>query len=62
MNEYWLKYGFKENGNLVCVRTLSKTKPDNLFYYTENDETKEVKNSCVIKISKELINKVNKKI
>jgi hypothetical protein len=32
---YWIKYGYKEDGNLVCVRSISNTKPDENFFYTE---------------------------
>ena len=57
--EYWLKYGFKENGNLVCLKTLSNSKPDEKFFYTENEIHKEVKNPNVIRLTKEIIEKIN---
>jgi len=56
MGEYWLKYGFKDNGDLVCVRTLSNTMPDKRFFYTEDSSHKEVKHSNVLKLTNELIN------
>jgi len=59
MEEYWLKYGFKEDGELTCVRTVADSKPTEKFFYTENGEPKEVKNANVIKLSKEIIEKFN---
>ena len=50
--EYWLKYGEKENGELTCVRMLSNSKPSEDFFYTENGEHKKVLNASVIKIDK----------
>ncbi|GAF96553.1 unnamed protein product, partial [marine sediment metagenome] len=29
--EYWLKFGFKENGDLTCIRTISESKPTEKF-------------------------------
>lgn len=58
MEHYWLKYGYKENGDLVCVRTLSDTKPEKDFFYNENGEYKQVKDTNVVKISDELIKKI----
>ena len=57
--EYWLKCGFKENGELVCVRALSDSKPNETFFYTEEDGHKEVKNPNVVKLTKEVIEKLN---
>jgi len=59
--EYWLKYGFKENGELVCLRTITNSKPSELFFYTENGEHKEVKNPNLVKLTKEVIEKINNK-
>jgi len=55
MGEYWLKYGFKENGDLVCVRTLSNREPEKLFFYQDEGTHKEVKKSNVIKLTREAI-------
>ena len=60
--EYWLKCGFKENGDLVCVRILPGSKPTEKFFYTKDGEYKEVKNPSVIKLTKEVIGKINNKI
>ena len=57
--EYWLKVGFKENGDLACVRTISESKPTEKFFYTENGEYKEVKEPNVIRLTKEVIEKLN---
>ncbi len=57
--EYWLKCGFKENGELTCLRLLSHSKPNETFYYTENGEYKKVKNTIVIKLTKEFISPLN---
>ena len=54
MGEYWLKCGYKENGELVCVRAITDSKPSEPFFYTENGEYKEVINPRVIKITKEV--------
>ncbi|MFH0876345.1 MAG: hypothetical protein V1859_10490 [archaeon] len=56
--EFWLKYGFKENGELTCVRTLANSKPSDKFFYTEEGTHKEVKNSSVIKITKNVLEKI----
>ena len=59
MNEgYWIKYGFKENGDLVCVRLISDSKPGDLFFYTENGKYKEVKNPNTIKLTKKVMEKL----
>lgn len=55
---YWIKYGYKEDGNLVCVRSISSTKPDENFFYTEDGVHKEVKNPNTIKLTKDLIEKL----
>ena len=57
--EYWLKYGFKDNGDLTCVRTISGSEPTANFFYTEDGRHKEVKSPNVIKITKEIIEKLN---
>jgi len=57
--EFWLKYGFKENGELTCVRMLANSKPDEAFYYASDGACKTVKNSCVIKLTKENIERLN---
>ena len=59
--EYWLKYGFKENGELVCLRMLAESKPAGSFFYTENGGYKEVKNPNVVRITKEGLEQLNKK-
>ncbi len=46
--EYWLKYGFKENGELTCVRTIATSKPTEKFFYTEEGQCKEAKNCNVV--------------
>lgn len=53
--EYWLKCGFKENGELTCVRMLSNNQPSEKFYYTEKGDCKEVKNSLVIKLTEDVL-------
>ena len=58
-NEYWLKYGFKDNGELTCVRMLSSSIPDKSFFYIEDNETKEVMNTEVIKLTKEVIDQLS---
>ena len=57
--EYWLKYGFKEDGELTCVRAVADSKPTEKFFYTENGEHKEVKNPNIVKLTKEGIEKLN---
>jgi len=57
--EYWLKYGFKEGGELACVRVLANSKPSEGFFYTENGKHKEVKSPNVVKLTKEVIEKLN---
>ncbi|MBW2983992.1 hypothetical protein KY361_02665 [Candidatus Woesearchaeota archaeon] len=57
--EFWLKYGFKENGELVCTRMIANSKPTEKFFYTEDGETREVKNPDVVKLTKEVIEKLN---
>ena len=57
--EYWLKYGFKENGDLVCLRMITDSKPDEKFFYTENGNHLEAKNTNVIKLTKEVVEKIN---
>jgi len=57
--EYWIKYGFKENGELVCLRTIAGSKPAEMFFYTENGEHKEVKSPNVVKLTKGVIEKLN---
>jgi len=57
--DYWLKYGFTENGELTCIRTISDSKPTDKFFYTEGGEHKEVKNPNVIKLTKEIIERMN---
>ena len=57
--EYWLKFGFKENGDLTCVRAISESKPTENFFYTENGEYKEVREANVVQLTKEIIEKIN---
>jgi hypothetical protein len=57
--EFWLKYGFKDNGEMTCVRILANSKPDEAFFYTDNEVCKPVKNSGVIKLTQEIIEKIN---
>lgn len=54
-DEFWLKYGFKENGELVCVRTLSNLKPTKEFFYNDNGTYKDLLDTNVIKITKDVI-------
>ncbi|MBW2980516.1 hypothetical protein KY360_03805 [Candidatus Woesearchaeota archaeon] len=56
--EFWLKYGFKENGELICTRTIANSKPVEQFFYTEDEKHKEVKNAGVVKLTKEAIEKL----
>lgn len=53
--EFWLKYGFKDDGQLTFVRMLANSKPDKNFYYNDKEGCKQVKNSKVIKLTKEMI-------
>jgi hypothetical protein len=57
-NEYWLKYGTTETGDLTCIRVLSESKPNEEFYYKDNGENKIAHNPKVIKITKELLKKI----
>lgn len=52
--EYWLKFGFKENGELACVRTLSKTRPAAEFFYNQDGQNREVISPCVVKLTKDV--------
>jgi hypothetical protein len=58
--EYWLKYGFKEDGELVFIRTLSESEPCKAFFYHEGDVCKEVKSPDVIQLTKEIIDVISK--
>jgi hypothetical protein len=58
--EYWLKCGFEENGELVCVRMISNSKPDKSFFYTVQGGYKEVKNPVVLKLTPEIIYDMSK--
>jgi len=58
MGEYWLKCGFKKNGDLVCVRILSNSKPSEKFFYSEEDKTIAAENPKAIKLTKELFRKL----
>lgn len=58
--DYWLKCGFKENGELVCIRMLSNTKPGKTFFYREGNENKEARNPNVIRLTSENINNLMK--
>ncbi len=62
MGEYWLKCGFKRNGDLVCVRTLSNAKPDKKFFYSEEDKTITVENPMIMKLTKELFKELSRGI
>ena len=57
--KYWLKYGFKENGDLVCLRMIADSKPDEKFFYTENGSHMEVKNTNVVELTKEVAEKLS---
>jgi len=57
--EYWLKYGFKENGELACVRTIANSKPAEKFFYTEEGQYKEAKGCNVIKLTEEMVEELN---
>ena len=57
--EYWLKYGFKENGELICVRMLSNSEPEKNFFYTEAGEARAVKRTNVLKITPQALEKIN---
>lgn len=52
---YYLKYGYKQNGELVCAKAVLQTKPDRHFYYTEGDECKPVLNPTVVKLTKDVL-------
>ena len=54
--EFWLKYGLKENGELTCLRMLSRSEPEKDFFYTENGEHKQVRSPNAIRITKEILN------
>ena len=56
--EYWLKVGFKENGDLTCVRRIAEVKPTEPFFYEDNGDMKSVKDPKVIKLTKELLDKI----
>ena len=56
--EYWLKYGFKENGELVCTRTIANSKPTESFFYTEEEKHKEAKNTGIVKLTKNIIERL----
>jgi len=56
--EYWIKYGFKEDGDLVCVRAISDSKPSENFFYTEKGQCKEVKNPNAIKLTRDTMEKL----
>ena len=56
--EYWLKCGFKENGELVCVRMIANSKPDETFFYNDGNKFKQVKNSQVVKLTKDVFEKI----
>ena len=57
--KYWLKYGFKENGDLVCLRIIADSKPDEKFFYTENGSHMEAKNTNVVELTKEVAEKLS---
>lgn len=57
--EYWLKCGLKENGDLVCVRMISNTKPDDTFFYGEHGNYKQAQNTRVIKLTPAKLEKIN---
>ncbi|MFA6424658.1 MAG: hypothetical protein WCW64_00565 [Phycisphaerae bacterium] len=59
-DEYWLKYGYKENGELVFVRTLSESEPCKAFFYHDGNLCKEVKAPEVVKLTKEIIETILK--
>ncbi len=56
--DYWLKVGFKENGDLTCVRRIVEAKPVDNFCYEENGDMRAVKNPTVIKLTTELIKRI----
>ena len=56
--EYWLKYGFKENGELVCVRMISNAKPDESFYYDDDGFYKKACNTRVVKLTSDGLDKI----
>jgi len=58
-DEYWLKCGFKENGELVCVRMISNTKPDETFFYGENGNYKQALNTRVLKLTPTVFEKIS---
>ena len=57
--EFWIKYGIKENGELVCTRTIANSKPTEGFFYTEEEKTKEVRNPEVVKLTKDIIERLS---
>ncbi|MBU0627897.1 MAG: hypothetical protein KKC75_01800 [Nanoarchaeota archaeon] len=57
--EFWLKYGFKENGELACVRVLANSEPESSFFYMDGGCCKPVKDSRVIRLTKEVIGQLN---
>ena len=59
--EYWIKYGFKENGELVCLRSISGSRSDENFFYNDEGQHKKVRNPGVFKLTKEAIDALNRK-
>ncbi len=53
--EYWLKFGFKHNGELACVRTLAEQKPSENFFYREEGQVRDIQNPRVIRLTKEVV-------
>jgi hypothetical protein len=58
MEEYWLKCGFKKNGDLICVRTLPNAEPSETFFYSEGGGNVTVENPKVVKLTKEKFRKL----
>ncbi len=56
--EYWIKCGFKESGELICVRSISNAKPEDGFFYLDHGVHKEVIEPRVLRLSKEVLTKM----
>ncbi|MBN2542621.1 hypothetical protein JXI42_07110 [bacterium] len=57
--QYWLKCGYKENGELICVRTLSQLKPNRILYYKDNGKFKKALNTMILKLTADILQQVN---
>ncbi|MBW2992852.1 hypothetical protein KY345_06575 [Candidatus Woesearchaeota archaeon] len=56
--EYWIKCGFKENGELICTRLLANSRPSETFFYKDGSEHKEVRDPHIVKITRENLRRI----